>query len=308
MENKHDEVVLAITREAFEQEGTFQGYRSLRGKTWLADILANKEAVKFAPRSTAETDTSLKQLIPYVAVIAGDSILMYERGMSGSEERLHSQLSIGIGGHINEEDDAEDPLFAFINGSIREIQEEIGIKIGADDLMQSLYGLINDESNPVGQVHLGVGFAIRISEEDKEHVIKSCEDCLANAKFIPIIDLEDPATYTRLETWSRYLAMGYIQERSTNGKWHDAAFRERVGLLAICSSNLASACSGYLLEETPRTHMKARENVERGAGEVVCMLEGLNKNGDIAQAEVKRHAQEFFSEITKVMKHQNKEE
>jgi len=303
--NKDGEVVLTITRTAFDGMGAFNGYKSLRGKTAeLTELLQNKDNVVFAPRSTCETDTSLKQLIPYIAIISGDKILAYERASSGSEERLHGQMSIGIGGHVNPDDNKEDPALALLEGAAREAKEEIGVEVDLTTLGKSIYGLVNDESNPVGQVHLGVCFVIKIDEEQEESILKGCEHTLKNPRFIPIIDLEDPKFFAILETWSQYLSMGYIAERCVNGKWHDLGFRERVGMLAMLSANLSSAAAGYLLEETPRAHMKARMDVEAGAGEVQCILKGLMANDDISEEGMKERAQEFMEHLHQNLRHQ----
>lgn len=54
-------------------------------------------------RAAAECTPALKQLIPYVVVKrSGGGIACYRRHCS--EDRLHGFYSVGIGGHINEED------------------------------------------------------------------------------------------------------------------------------------------------------------------------------------------------------------
>lgn len=304
--NKDGEVVLTITRAAFDGMGAFNGYKSLRGKSLqLTNLLQDKGNVVFSPRSECETDASLKQIIPYIAIISGDNILAYERSSSGSEDRLHGQMSIGIGGHVNDmEHGGGDAFLTMLQGAAREAKEEVGVKVDLTTLGASIYGLVNDESNPVGQVHLGVCFVIKIDKEQEESILKSCEHTLKNPRFIPIIDLEDPKFFALLETWSQYLSMGYIAERCVNGKWHDKGFRERVGMLAMLSANLSSAAAGYLLEETPRAHMKARMDVETGAGEVQCILQGLMANDDISEENMKERAQEFMAYLHQNLRHQ----
>lgn len=303
---QQEEKVLTITRAKFE-ENAFQGYRSLRGKNYLFPILEDKNNVQFIPRSLAENDASYKQIIPYMAVICKDEILIYERDTSGSEERLHGQLSIGIGGHVNTEDDPDDGLLAFLIGASRETKEEIQIDATIDDISKSVYGLVNDESSVVGSVHLGVCCVLVIQDESREQVLMSCEGSLKNPKFIPIIELENPEIMLNLETWSKYFAMGYIQERSVNGKWHDAGFKERAGMLSISAAGLASAATGYILEDTPRAHMQARERVERAIGEVLCLSEGLYQCDDADPNAVKMHSRAFFGELCKSLKYQDHE-
>ena len=303
--NKDGEVVLTIRREAFDIMGAFNGYKSLRGKGQeLLGVLQEQANVVYAPRSSCETDANLKQLIPYIAIISGDSILAYERSVSGSEDRLHGQMSIGIGGHINLEDNSENPVLALLEGAAREALEEAGIEVDLDTLAKSIYGMVNDESNPVGQVHLGVCFVLKLDPEQEAEVLSKCEHTLKNPKFIPIIDLEDPQFFMKMETWSQYFSMGYIAERCVNGKWHDPGFRERVGMLAMVSANLSSAASGYLLEETPRAHMKVRNDVAKGAGEVQCLIKGLMANDDISEDLMRESAEGFMEYLKQNLRHQ----
>ena len=107
----------------------------------------------FVERDHAERNPDLKQIIPYTLVTTGGRILLTRRLPRGGESRLHGKLSIGVGGHINPEDvettRIADPIGA---GTRREIEEELDLH-GSYDL-QTL-GFLNDDSNPVGAVHLG---------------------------------------------------------------------------------------------------------------------------------------------------------
>jgi len=123
----------------------------------------------FVERARAETSPQCKQVIPYSVVECDGRILVVRRLRKGGETRLHEKHSIGIGGHINPEDlsggdvehgarrpDAErergarNPIDA---GTRREISEELAVR-GAYDIRR--VGLLNDDSNPVGAVHVGV--------------------------------------------------------------------------------------------------------------------------------------------------------
>src|SRR5688572_9668213 len=59
----------------------------------------------FVERRAAEQNSAWKQIIPYVVVRRGESILLLERKKKQGEVRLHGKLSIGVGGHINPVDD-----------------------------------------------------------------------------------------------------------------------------------------------------------------------------------------------------------
>ena len=126
----------------------------------------------FVERPYAERNPGLKQVIPYTAVRDGNGDLLLMRRLDrGGEGRLHGKLSIGVGGHINPEDiGSDDEVRSPIEGGTwREISEEILVDGGSE--LQKL-GLINDDSNPVGAVHVGlaqiltVQGTVGIREED----------------------------------------------------------------------------------------------------------------------------------------------
>jgi len=128
----------------------------------LAMLLDHKE---YIPRSQCETDPSYQQLIPYVVVRCNGLILAYQR--KGTEKRLDGLWSIGVGGHVNE-DDGE-----WISGISREIREETGFE-GFAPLSGPL-GFLRDDSNPVGRVHLGVLYTLDVPDADAVHMTE-CAD------------------------------------------------------------------------------------------------------------------------------------
>jgi len=302
---KKEEVVLALKKSLLPD---FQGFKALNGSSELVDALQNKEVTAYIPRSKAEKDESHKQLIPYAAIMTNTHIFMYDRDVSGGEERLHGQTSIGVGGHVNTDDDPSEPFFTFSNGALREIREEVGLELTHTELNDSIFGLLNEDSTDVGKVHLGVAICIRIDDSKRDAVIEACESTMSNPRFEPIVELENPDVFKTLELWSKFFTQGYIEKSSENGKWTDPGFRERLTMLSVTASNLASAASGMVMEDTPRSHMLARERVERGAGEVQCMLAGLCANLDISQEVVKSEAQAFQRDLHKVLRHQSREE
>ena len=58
----------------------------------------------YRPRSEVEEDPGFKQIIPYVVFRSGDGVFCYTRGKSQGEARLHRLRSLGVGGHVSEED------------------------------------------------------------------------------------------------------------------------------------------------------------------------------------------------------------
>lgn len=148
----------------------------------------------YADRAVAEEDASLKQVIPYVVVRDADRTFLMERTAAGGDARLHHKASIGVGGHLNPVDDGADPLDA---GLRREWAEELD----ADWIPEfQMVGLLNDDTNPVGSVHLGVVFVVDaagrkvdVRERDK-----------LSGRLASLGDLRD--AIDRMESWSRLVA------------------------------------------------------------------------------------------------------
>jgi predicted NUDIX family phosphoesterase len=188
-----DERVLVIPTERFHAAGYFHGFRRADG-AFLHAVL-DPAAYQFRPRSEVETDPAFKQLIPYVVLRCGADVFHYRRGSSGTEARLRALRSVGIGGHISE-DDAAGGADAYITGMRREVSEEVALDCG---WTEHFLGFINDDSTPVGSVHLGV---VHLFELNAARV-RSRETALADAGFAPVADLA--ARAEEFETWSQFV-------------------------------------------------------------------------------------------------------
>jgi predicted NUDIX family phosphoesterase len=82
----------------------------------------------------------------------------------------------------------------YMNGVDREIDEELRI---TGNHTQKVIGLINDDSNEVGQVHLGV---VHLFELESDQVVSN-EDAIQDIQFYTLEELT--AMTERLETWSQ---------------------------------------------------------------------------------------------------------
>src|SRR5258707_1356228 len=125
MSDKSAERVLVIPTAAFHQIGVFQGFRD-DVAAYLPHLL-HPANLSYLPRGLAEHDPSFKQLIPYVVLRWRDQVFHYTRGAGGTETRLQALRSIGVGGHICAEDqaDSRDP---YRTGLLREIEEEVDVQ------------------------------------------------------------------------------------------------------------------------------------------------------------------------------------
>jgi predicted NUDIX family phosphoesterase len=160
----------------------------------------------FVERDYAERTPALKQVIPYTVVVSEDKIMLTKRLPQGGEGRLVGKLSIGIGGHMNpvdssgdvegESSETGDPI---AECTLRELEEELWLE-GARRLEP--IGLINDDSNPVGAVHVGL-VQVLFLEQGSARVRE--EDILEGRMVTPDELLSLLAEDANFETWSRML-------------------------------------------------------------------------------------------------------
>jgi predicted NUDIX family phosphoesterase len=189
----HSERVLVVPAAEFDRLGRFQGF-SADAERYLHGLLV-PELAQFRPRSEVEDDPSLKQIIPYVIFRSGDKVFCYTRGKSQGEARLHRLRSLGVGGHVAEADaDGRATLDAYEMALGRELDEEVDIQ--SDGTIHRV-GLINDDSNPVGQVHLGVVHLYEL----RQPAVSPREDGLAEAEFIALDHVRE--LRPQFETWSQ---------------------------------------------------------------------------------------------------------
>jgi predicted NUDIX family phosphoesterase len=189
-----DENILVIKRSLFDELGSFHGL-SFEPRKYLGAILSRGNNF-FLPRAKAENDPSHKQIIPYVLLTCGDKVLHYVRGKKAGEQRLVAKGSIGIGGHMN---DTDESLFAWDEaayraGVEREVNEEIKIDSAFED---RIVALLNDDTNEVGKVHLGVVHVFQLAEPK----VEKGEAMITSLAFLTKDELV--ARRDSLETWSQ---------------------------------------------------------------------------------------------------------
>jgi predicted NUDIX family phosphoesterase len=183
----HTERVLGIAR-SFVPGGL--GWRGVRGVALEPYLVAATRHGEFRPRAEAETDPSWKQLIPYLLVRDGERIFLMRRSKAGGDERLHDRYTIGVGGHVNPEDTD------VLGGLRREWAEEI--KADFEPEFEPL-GVLNDDDNAVGAVHLGLVYQADVGGrqiEIREH--EKLEGSFASVEGVA-------AVADKLETWSALL-------------------------------------------------------------------------------------------------------
>jgi len=198
------EQVLVVERKTIDNIGAFQGFTHEVDRYFT--IFEN---AFFMDRSKAEKDPSHKQIIPYVIFEYNGKYLSYIRGKEGGEARLVGGRSIGIGGHINPVDASPSPFIhndiydtayeatfyrkAYSEAVEREVNEEVSVKSAYTD---KIIALINDDSNEVGSVHLGIVHLRKLQLPE----IVSNESMISDLTFMSRAELIK--NRNTLETWS----------------------------------------------------------------------------------------------------------
>ncbi len=189
-----EENVLVIKRSLFDELGSFHGLNFAPRK--YLDAMLSRGNNFFLARSKAEQDPSHKQIIPYVLLTHDRKVLHYIRGKKAGEQRLVAKGSIGIGGHMNEGDETLFALdeAAYRAGVEREVAEEVSINSKFED---QIVALLNDDSNDVGKVHLGVVHVFKLADPN----VEKREAMITNLAFLG----QDELVKRRdsLETWSQ---------------------------------------------------------------------------------------------------------
>ena len=188
-----EERVLCVKRKLFESLGVFQGI-SLEIEKYLP-VLTAPSSIHYLPRAQAEQDKGYKQLIPYALILCHGKILRYRRGRGGQESRLHGLFSVGVGGHISEEDHGLfSNAFGYHEAMRRELIEEVAIHVNNE----AAVAVINDDSTDVGWVHLGLVHIVHASDE----AVAGRRSGIVGPEFIPM--REAVKNTTSYESWSRF--------------------------------------------------------------------------------------------------------
>lgn len=200
-----EEKILVVEKKVVEEAGMFQGL-AFDVERYLSKIFI-PGVPRFMPRSKAEKDPSFKQIIPYVIMACNGKYLNYVRGTRAGEVRLIGNRSIGIGGHINPIDN-EIPLFdtdlrKMYNAAVeREVAEEVSVETTHTD---RIVALLNDDSNEVGSVHLGIVHYWTLAEPK----VGKREQMITQMDFKTLDELKK--IKNTMETWSSLCVDGLVQ-------------------------------------------------------------------------------------------------
>ena len=203
MSHPSSERVLVVPGAELDRLGRFQGFER-DAKRYLSALLV-PELMEYRPRSEVEDDPGWKQIIPYVVLRFREQVFCYTRGKSQGEARLHRRRSLGVGGHVAESDaEGRRSFEAYQMAMRRELDEEVEV---ASAGTMRLVGLINDDSTPVGSVHLGVVHVLELEQP----TVRPREEGLAEPEFVPIAELS--RSRDEFETWSQICIDAFLWAR-----------------------------------------------------------------------------------------------
>lgn len=194
--SKFDEMITVVPRTILfnSEKNQFNGFldkNSEKGQD-IFDALSKYEIKR---RGDMEEDPTYKQLVSYcILENENDEILVYERLSGGGESRLHGQSSIGVGGHMNDVIGAGSINEVLRINAQRELEEEVGLSESKSQNLAYI-GFINDDTNEVGEVHLGVVFKIKVNSND----VEAKETDTLKIKWVNQSKIDN---YDDFETWS----------------------------------------------------------------------------------------------------------
>ena len=175
--DKSDENILVVKRDdLFPNDTGWQGLQKPENNYFVETIMAKKE---FRSRALMENDQSYKQIIPYLVFKHQDTYFLMQRKAKASETRLKSKYSLGIGGHIRQEDMQERDIASWAR---REFREEVDY---SGNFEVHFLGVLNDDSNSVGKVHVGFVYllegdsgCISVKEELESGTLLTLDECV----------------------------------------------------------------------------------------------------------------------------------
>jgi predicted NUDIX family phosphoesterase len=198
--NKFDEQILVVPREQLfnDEKNAFNGFIGKDDEKYN-EIIRTFNQFDVKRRGDMEEDPSYKQLISYVIIRSedDDETLVYKRLDGGGESRLHGLLSIGVGGHMNDVEGSAGIDDKLSVNAKRELEEEIGLQPSKLDDIE-IIGLINDDDNEVGQVHIGLVLKVNVAKAD----VKNMEADTLSLSWQKNSSLKEMSPY---ESWSELI-------------------------------------------------------------------------------------------------------
>lgn len=205
---KVDEKILVVPRLVLLPKDDLHGFIPMADFNLYEELI--RTSGQFLWRSAMEEDVAYKQIIPYLVFKHEDRYFLMHRRADASEKRLQGKATLGIGGHLREEDMSHRSIVTWAE---REFHEEVDY---SGSLKITPLGLINDDSNPVGRVH--IGFVYLLEGDCADISIKSE---LKDGKLLTLGEIA--ATVETMETWSQLVVAELLKHPPHKGIAHEAS-------------------------------------------------------------------------------------
>jgi predicted NUDIX family phosphoesterase len=201
--NNMEELVFAFPTDKLWNLMTYKKKGLIKGNSEVLKRIVQNGL--FLRRSELEDDPSFKQIIAYAIISNKESFYLFRRTSGQTEQRLHNKLSLGVGGHMNPVNSTE-PKEEYLSDELkRELFEEVSLLNGCLIENIEFIGFINDDTIPVGRVHIGFLYNIHVS--NKEVYINETDKMTADW-----IDKPNLAEfYEEMETWTKITFDFYIK-------------------------------------------------------------------------------------------------
>ena len=214
--------VTNATREGFLND--HQSHLTIRQRQHL-DHVPSRRLGDLLPQDlngkgiSYEGDRNYRQILPYTVLAwrgkeTPHILSAYRRAVGAGESRLAGNVSIGYGGHVDLVDVEHHKSILNFGATIdkslqRELSEEVHVFAANGDKIETsllpnpeFVGLILDDSNDVGKLHVGYLQVIWLPEGTKVQAV--AEDGLIDLETFTADDLLD-SDYV-VESWSRIAA------------------------------------------------------------------------------------------------------
>lgn len=191
------ENILVVPTNTLFFEGVWQGLRGVGELDLPGYMHVIQTECLFLSRPEMEENPAYKQIIPYLVFKYQDKFFLMQRASKASESRLRSKFSLGIGGHIRQEDMQGSSIFDWAK---REFAEEVAY---TGNISVQMLGILNDDSNEVGKVHVGL---VMLLTGDSDHI--SVNEELKSGELLTLAECE--LFEGQMENWSK-LVFNYLK-------------------------------------------------------------------------------------------------
>ena len=198
-----DRKVLVIKNNNFQQLGYFIKLNNDFSK-YKEGLLNTKKPIFINRLDAEEGSEDYKQIVNYIIIRHKNKLLRFTRPRSKVNryyKYLDGNLSIGIGGHVNDKDYYSFDFqqyndSGYYNSFWRELSEETGIK-EADVESEKMVCVLNDDTTPRGVRHLAFVHIVDVKNE----CFEENDDNVRNLKYVTFDEIS--SEINEYEYWSR---------------------------------------------------------------------------------------------------------